>query len=315
MKLQQLIEQYVTYRKTLGNKFKAAATVLRSFGRAVGDEAHITEVNAEQVNAFLWGDGPVTTFWFAKYTALRGFYRYAVTRGYVTTSPLPSAAPKRPAPFIPYIYSRAELVRLLKAIEKDRDIRRRTEPRTLRAILLLMYGTGLRISEAFNLDRGDVDLNVSLITIRCSKFFKSRLVPLGPQLGHVLNAYAAWRQDSHPTRDLQASFFVGRDGKRLGHQGLAKVFRQACVRAGIQRQDGAHFQPRMHDLRHTFAIHRLTEWYRQGADVQKLLPHLSAYLGHCCLSSTQVYLSMTPELLQQASNRFERYAGQEDGHD
>lgn len=81
------------------------------------------------------------------------------------------------------------------------------------------------------------------------------------------------------------------------------------------RQDGAHFQPRMHDLRHTFAIHRLTEWYRQGADVQKLLPHLSAYLGHCCLSSTQVYLSMTPELLQQASNRFERYAGQEDGHD
>jgi integrase len=83
--------------------------------------------------------------------------------------------------------------------------------------------------------------------------------------------------------------------------------------AGVERNDGASYQPRLHDLRHTFAVHRLTSWYREGADVQKLLPQLSVYLGHVCLSSTQVYLSMTPELLASASSRFERYAGKEVG--
>jgi site-specific recombinase XerD len=314
MKLQQLIEQYVAYRQTLGKRFKSAATILRAFGRTIGADADVAEVGAEQVNAFLRGKGPLTSFWHAKYTALHSLYRYAISRGYATVSPLPSTVPKRPPSLVPYIYSRQELQRLLRAAEEDRDIRRRAEPRTVRTVLLLLYGAGLRGSEVLNLDRGDFDADASLITIRESKFFKSRLVPLGPRLAQVLNGYAAWRQASHPTRDPRDSFFVGRDGQRLSHKGLAVAFRQACVRAGIRRQDAGRYQPRMHDLRHTFAVHRLTEWYRQGADVQKMLPQLSVYLGHCCLSSTQLYLTMTPELLQQASDRFERYACQEDDH-
>ena len=95
---------------------------------------------------------------------------------------------------------------------------------------------------------------------------------------------------------------------------LQHNFRILCDRAGIRRTDGAHEQPRMHDLRHTFAVHRLTSWYQQGADVQRLLHHLSVYLGHVHLRHTQVYLSMTPELLREASQRFERYAGKEGRH-
>jgi len=96
---------------------------------------------------------------------------------------------------------------------------------------------------------------------------------------------------------------------------LGDYFRHVRQQAGIYRGDGARYQPRLHDLRHTFAVHRLTSWYRQGADVQKLLPQLSVYLGHVLLASTQVYLRMTPELLTEANARFERYSGQESNYD
>jgi site-specific recombinase XerD len=93
---------------------------------------------------------------------------------------------------------------------------------------------------------------------------------------------------------------------------LHRAFARLREQAGVRRSDGGRYQPRMHDLRHAFAVHRLTEWYRQGADVQRLVHHLSVYLGHRCLADTQVYLTLTPELLQQAGTRFERYACQED---
>jgi integrase/recombinase XerD len=96
---------------------------------------------------------------------------------------------------------------------------------------------------------------------------------------------------------------------------VQKCFRRVCDKAGIRRSDARRFQPRLHDLRHTFAVHRLLTWYQQGADVQRLLPQLSTYLGHTSLSCTQVYLSMTPELLQEASTRFERYAKEGNSHD
>src|SRR5439155_15806723 len=95
---------------------------------------------------------------------------------------------------------------------------------------------------------------------------------------------------------------------------LDNAFMRIRERAGVRRSDSSRFQPRLHDLRHTFAVHRLTAWYRQGADVQRLIYHLSVYLGHAHLTDTQVYLTMTPELLRQAGTRFERYARGEDGH-
>jgi site-specific recombinase XerD len=312
MNLQQLIEQYVVYRQTLGERFLTNAGILRAFSRMTGPLANVTDVRIEQINAFLQGNGPVTSTWHVRYAALRGFYRYAITRGYTDTWPLPATRPKRPPHFIPYIYSREELHRLLAATVSVQHPLRRAEPATLRTILLLLYGCGLRVSEARHLACSDVDLQSSVLTIRDSKFYKSRLVPFGSQLTHVLTEYATKRPTHISTSEPDASFFVGPDGKRLSRAGLDLAFRQARASAGIRRVDGAHYQPRMHDLRHTFAVHRLTEWYRQGKDVQQLLFHLSVYLGHRNLSCTQVYLSMTPELLQQAGTRFERYAGQEE---
>jgi site-specific recombinase XerD len=315
MNLQQLIEQYVAFRQALGERFQTNATILRAFGRALGEHADVSEVHAEQVSAFLAGTGPITSAWHIRHNALLGFYRYAVSRGHVAVSPLPTLVPKRPPPFVPYIYSHDELGRLLQATDSYQRNRSSMEPVTVRTVVLLLYGTGLRVREAVALDRADVDLSGSVLTIRQTKFFKTRLVPFGPPLGHALAQYVARPQSPGPLAGERVAFFTTRTGARVNQFTLEGCFRRAREHAGIQRHDGARYQPRLHDLRHTFAVHRLTSWYRQGADVQKLLPQLSVYLGHVHLGATQVYLSMTPDLLREASTRFAHYAGEEVCHE
>jgi integrase/recombinase XerD len=178
-------------------------------------------------------------------------------------------------------------------------------------LLLLLYGTGLRVSEALALNQAEVDLTTAVITIRATKFYKTRLVPLGAELQQALAAYRAQRPS---TSDAKAPFLTNKDGTRLIYRTINQAFGKLRKRAGVQRQAG-RFQPRMHDLRHTFAVHRLVSWYQSGADVQRLLPQLSTYLGHAHLRATQVYLTMTPELLTAASARFAAYASQEVPHE
>jgi site-specific recombinase XerD len=311
MNLQKLIERYIAYRRSFGEQFKANACILRIFGRSAGSHAEVGAVRPEQVSAFLAGHGPITRYWFAKYDALRGFYRYAVSRGYVATVPLPTRLPKRPPPFVPYIYSHEELRRLLETAAAYQGRGSVVEAVTIRTLVLLLYGAGLRLSEAINLDRADVDTDHAILTIRQTKFGKTRLVPFGCQLGSALARYAV----RGPKRTApKAPFFTTHAGARLKQHTVQRRFRRICAQADIRRSDAGRFQPRLHDLRHTFAVHRLVSWYQQGADVQRLLPQLSTYLGHTSLVCTQVYLSMTPELLHEASKRFERYARGEDSH-
>jgi site-specific recombinase XerD len=316
MNLQELIDQYITFRQALGERCKSNGNALRAFGRAIGVTADISEVCVEQVDDFLAGSGPITRAWHVKHSALLGFYQYAVSRGYATSAPLPSVMPKRPPPFVPYIYSREELQRLLSATDSTDSYPRSrsgTEPVTVRTVILLMYGAALRVSEAIALNRADVDLGNLLLTVRRTKFSKTRLVPFGPQLCRVLTEYIT--RDGAPNTACGAPpLFTTRKGFRINKHVLWDCFRHLRRHAGVQRSDGARYQPRLHDLRHTFAVHRLTSWYQQGLDVQRLLPHLSVYMGHVSLASTQVYLSMTPELLHEANIRFESYAQKDACH-
>jgi site-specific recombinase XerD len=171
---------------------------------------------------------------------------------------------------------------------------------------LLLYGAGLRISEALSLTLADVDLPASLLTIRESKFYKTRLVPMGPDLTGALGTYVAQRAKDHST-EWDAALFLTRTSTPLVRRTAEHIFSRLRVRAGLLRRDGGRFQPRLHDLRHTAAVHRLVSWYRQGADVQRLLPQLATYLGHVHIAATQRYLTLTPELLREASQRFEHY--------
>jgi site-specific recombinase XerD len=275
----------------------------------------IAAVQPEQVLAYLDGRGPLTTFWHRKFEALTGFYRYAIGRGYVVQSPLPGVIPKRPAAFVPYIYTTAEIRRLLAATGVvDSNIRSQLQSDTFRTLLLLLCGTGLRLGEALRLRLVDVDLDAAVLTIECSKFYKSRLVPTGPQLADVLRDYANTRRQRPCPHGEDSAFFPTKQGTPLSLACVEHHFRRLCDVAAIRREDGARYQPRLHDCRHTFAVTRLMTWYREGADVQRLLPHLSTYLGHLNLAATQRYLTLTPELLLEAGLRFERYALSEVSH-
>jgi len=172
-------------------------------------------------------------------------------------------------------------------------------------LLLLLYGAGLRISEALQLTEFDVDLEERLLSVRKSKFFKSRLVPIGPKLTKVLKDYAGTRLE---IRDPKRPFFRTDQGGPVTCGTVERAFRKLCVAAEVKRTDGTGYQPRLHDLRHAMATHCLISWYRQGRDIQPLLIQLSAYLGHVGIAGTQKYLTMTPELRGQASARFARYA-------
>jgi integrase/recombinase XerD len=308
VKLNDLVTHYVAFRKALGERCQTTEVILRSFCRTLGPRTNVRQVRPDAVTAFLTGAGPITSSWHNRYYILKGLFRFAVSRGHLDEVPLPTELPKRLPRLVPYIYSRNDLRRLLNAIPGFRRQPGWIDPCTLRTILLLLYGAGLRDGEALRLSVADVDLTNSLLTIRETKFFKSRLVPMGQDLTQVLTEYAHWRTVTHPSAGDGSPFFLYCNGSAIHLKRLQEVFRFLREHAGVRRSDGCRFQPRLHDLRHTFAVHRLTQWYRQGADVQRLVHHLSVYLGHAYLRDTIIYLTMTPELLQEAGTCFERYA-------
>jgi len=314
MNINDLVTKYVNFRRTLGERGDAMEETLRSFCRAVGPHKHVSQIRIQAVAKFLKGTGPITATWHKKYSKLKGFFQFAVSRGYLNKAKLPTEIPKCPPPLLPYIYSRTEIRRLLKAIPLLRHPCAQIQPETLRAMLLLLYGAGLRRGEVLRLSVADVDLSHSLLTIRDTKFFKSRLVPIGRELAEVLSQYVRWRTATRWPASAQTLFFVNRAGKAISESTLGTTFQRLRQRAGIRGTDERQQQPRLHSLRHSFAVHRLTAWYRQGADVQRLVHHLSVYLGHAHLAHTQTYLTMTTELLQQAGACFERYACEEDHH-
>jgi integrase/recombinase XerD len=274
MKLQELIVQYAAFRKSMGAEFESAESLLNTFCRRMGVEIDVVEIRDEQVEVFLAGTGPVTRYWRRKYDTLRGLYRYATSRGFVDHVPLPATVPKMPERPVPYIYNDNELQRLINPAAPERIGFRKLQPHTLRAVLLLLYGAGLRVGEAVALTLKDVDLGAAVITIRDTKFHKTRLVPVGLKLNQAMAQYCAQRKEAGHSQNAEAPFFVLRRGAPLSVQIVEQAFTRLRRYAGVGRaDDGARHQPRLHDMRHSFAVRRLTSWYQQGADVQKLLPH------------------------------------------
>lgn len=306
MRLSQIIAAYVAHRQAMGMRFHTEARILRSFYRALGDVT-MQEITTAQVLTFLAGTGPITRNWERKHSALSGLYRFALARRYVDHSPLPRTVPRPQQTFAPYIYSHEELRHLLDAVVSNDHPCCRIDPDTFRTILLILYGAGLRISEALSLTLADVDLDAGVLCIRESKFYRTRWVPIGGDLLRILTRYVATHRQQHA--EPASPLFVSRNGKAVTRQDAERTFCRLRIRANVvcKGADARH-QPRLHDMRHAFAVHRLVSWYRDGADVQRLLPQLSTYLGHVHISGTQRYLTLTPELLRQASLRFERYA-------
>ena len=172
MRLADIVDAYLNRQRSLGMRFDSAGQLLRRFSREVGDR-QIQEITPDAIVGFLNGGGVLTATWALKYKVLTGLYKFAISRGYVDGSPLPAVVPKLPPQQTPYVYSTDELRRLLEATTILRTGHSRHVPAMYRTLLLLLYGTGIRIGEALSLTLQDVDLVEKIITVRCTKFFKT----------------------------------------------------------------------------------------------------------------------------------------------
>jgi len=314
MKLIEVVTVYVTMQRSLGMRFTAADRLLRQFAREMGN-INLADVRPEAVVMFLQGNRALTATWRLKYNVLSGLYRFAISRGYCATCPLPENVPKLPPTQTPYVYSTEELRRLVEATPTLYNYRSRLQASMFRTLILLLYGSGLRVGEALRLTLADVDLLDRVIIVRDTKFFKTRLVPIGPRLSAELAAHIERRRHLPMPLGKNSRLLTSYTGQGWSYSQVITLFQRLRRTAHIECPEGELHPPRLHDLRHTAAVHRVLAWYRDGKDVQRLLPQLATYLGHVDIKSTQRYLRMTPELLEEASQRFAQYAQYGDDHE
>ena len=202
----------------------------------------------------------------------------------------------------PHIYS-ARDVRNIMAAAMELGPPRGLRPDAVATLIGLLYATGLRISEALNLTLADVDLRRRLLTVRETKFNKSRHVPVSAPTARHLRDFLMKRKRMRFSQDPEARVFVTRTGRAYGQAGIYTIFLEITRKLGLRGPKGQP-GPRLHDFRHTFAVNRLLAWYRGGENVQAKLPLLSTYLGHTSITCTEVYLHATAELLESVGKRF-----------
>ena len=226
--------------------------------------------------------------WWREYQIIRSFFQFWLARHKIARLPMPRPQAALPPPFRPYIFSRTELLRLLLAIERTP----RFDPMTVRTFLLFIYGTGARVYEAINLRVSDINFQNKLVSLRRPDGGQRRILPIGRTLRNTLDLYL---QSSAQQRGGADFVFVTRGGRPLRRNTLRYNFVRICARARIHQEHGHSPTPGMHDLRHTFAVHILEAWVREGKDPRQKLPVLSGYMGHTLLKSTEAYLRLVPD--------------------
>lgn len=291
MTLSFAIREYVQRKRKEGHRFDKGEQTLILFLRRVGDCA-LERVKTRQILEFLDGPRTSTVTWRGKHSLLRHFFEHWSARDAMPELLMPSMRPPTPCTFTPYIYSRAQIRALVRATRSG-FATGMVDASTMRALILFLYGTGVRLGEALTLRCENVDLDARRMHVGGrGRFDRSRHLPIGNDLAHVLSTYLKSRSLRMPGTAL---VFSRVDGSELKQRRLAAIFRQLCLSTGICRCDGAVYQPRMHDLRSTFAVHRLTTWLKNGTRLSRMLPALAAYIGQQELASTERYLSLAPE--------------------
>jgi integrase/recombinase XerD len=300
--LRSAAQDYITMRRGLGFKFvNQARLVIEMVG-------YLEDHGATQLTtaaALAWATKPAgadPAWWNQRLTVARGFARYLHNLDPATEVPAATLLPGRFRRATPYLYSPADIDAVMAATAVLRHPLRRA---TYRTVIGLLAVTGMRIGEAIRLDRGDVDWANALVVVRASKFGRSREVPLHPSTLDALDTYARDR-DRLQRKPRPASFFVSHVGARLVYRSACSTFRRLVDTAGLKWPDTAR-PPRLHDLRHSFCVRTLVEWYRDDeVDVEALMPRLSTYVGHSKPVWTYWYLEAAPELLGLAAGRLER---------
>jgi integrase len=301
--LRATLEEYLNVRHALGYKLRLTGHLLRRFVD-FAERAHAQYITTEL--ALQWATQPVhaqPAQWANRLGMVRRFAQYCHATEPRTVVPAPDLLPHQFRRVAPYLYSDEQIIRLLKAA-RQLPSAIGLRPHTFATLFGLYVATGLRANEALHLDRDDVDLISGVLTIRDSKFGKTRFVPVHPSTQRALQRYARLR-DRLCRTPASSHFFLSDRGTRVTYHTLRWTFVNVSHQIGLRAPGDSH-GPRLHGFRHRLAINTLLKWYRRGIDVECHLPQLSTYLGHAHITDTQWYLTATPQLLRYALNRVER---------
>jgi integrase/recombinase XerD len=302
--LRQAVQDYLTMRRSLGYKLQGAGKGLLDFATFM--EQHRAPYITHSL-ALAWAKQPSGVRpdeWARRLSHVRIFARHRSAADPRTQIPPAGLLPYRPKRARPYLYLDKEIKDLLSAalqLPSSEGLR----PWTYHCLLGLLSVSGMRVSEAQNLELKDVDLRGGVLTIRGAKFGKSRLVPVHPSTRRVLADYITRRESVWAKRPVSSYLFVSGWGNRLDGGDIRRTFYALSRQIGLRGPSDSH-GPRLHDMRHGFASKTLLRWYRAGENAERRLPILSAYLGHVHWSDTFWYVSALPELMHEARSRLER---------
>jgi integrase/recombinase XerD len=295
--LRDQLDDYLRIRRALGYKLARAEKLLAQFIAFLEGRGERV-VTIESTLAWVTLSGGSASWKASRLSTVRGFASYLHALDSAHQVPSADLCPNRPARATPYLYSDEEIVALMKATE---ILRGRLRQATYRTLIGLLSVTGMRVGEAIRLDRDDVDLAHGVLTVRNTKFGKSRELPVHSSTVQALRGYARQRDRLCPEPSTPA-VLVSAAGTRLLYCAVHCTFKKLRDHAGV-RPRSATCRPRIHDFRHAFAVRTVLDWYRAGVEVQPLMPLLSTYLGHVHPSDSYWYLSAAPELLGLAADR------------
>ena len=305
--ISEAVHEYVDLRRSLGFKLVGIKQTLLQFATFLEEQhaAHIT-----QELALAWAQQPANvqpSRWAQRLDNVRAFARYRQGADPRTEIPAPGLLRHRPKRAKPHIYSDEEVQVLLTAARNMpyHGERLALLPWTYYCLIGLLNVTGLRVGEARDIELEDVGIQTGLLTVRSGKHGRTRLVPLHESTCRVLADYTERRQHHWIGQPVPQNLFLSSRGTPFHVSSFQLTFRKLSRQVGLREPDDKR-GPRLHDFRHTLAVKTLESWYRQGQDPDRMLPILSTFLGHVCVSDTYWYLENSPGLMKEAMSRLER---------
>jgi integrase/recombinase XerD len=297
MTVSRAIKQYIDWKRSAGLRFDSVERFFESFGKHIG-KLQLHEIKPRHVRTFLDKPSSSNEAWQQNFEKLALFFRYHRVSRNIKRVPLPKRRPCSAKMFVPYVYSRREIRRMTNRKFLQKYLTNTlVGGDTFRAFLLFLYGTGVFFTEALTLQVKHLDLAKFTIMVRRHEDHNFRTIPIGHDVVRLLSGYLNSPKRKQTESEL---VFVTIEGKPISPITIRANFKIIRRALGIVVADTPTHQPRMHDLRHTFAVHRITSWYEQGVDLEKMLPALACYLGRVGLRSTERDFHLTPLCFRKA---------------
>jgi integrase/recombinase XerD len=290
MKLFHAIDQYLAWKRADHYKFEKVEGNLRQMAKHIGD-IELADVKPEQMLGFLNRIPILNSTWTGKYWVIRRFFEYCFAREKMPAFAMPAPRLNQRQSFVPHIYTKTEIRSLLEATKRNRRTDCALDQPTMQAMIVLLYATGLPVGELPSIMDSDLDLEEGFIRIRSGQAHRNRRIPIGTDLCKVLREFKAGKLRIHARSPY---LFLTRKGKQTRSASISRTFTEVRCASGVHRRDDSRHQPRISDLRFTFAVHRISAGIGSGDDLNRLLPALTAYMGQVGLGSTARYMALTP---------------------